>query len=40
MVRLNRRRGGVEGIYRCEISDSVNIIQIIYIGAYSTNFGE
>ena len=25
VVRLNRRRGGVGGIYRCEIPDSMNI---------------
>ena len=40
VVHLNRRRGGVEGIYRCEIPDSVNIIQTIYIGVYTTSTGE
>ena len=32
VVHLNRRRGGVEGIYRCEIPDSMNVTQTIYIG--------
>ena len=40
MIRLNRRRGGVEGIYRCEINDAVHVIQTIYIGVYSANTGE
>ena len=40
VVRLNRRRGGVEGIYRCEIPDSMNLIQTIYIGVYNTSTGE
>ena len=35
VVRMNRRRGGVEGIYRCEIPDAMNVIQTIYIGVYS-----
>ena len=39
-VLLNRRRGGVEGIYRCEIPDSMNVIQTIYIGLYTANTGE
>ena len=37
VVRLNHRRGGEEGIYRCEIPDSVNVVQNIYIGLYTTN---
>ena len=37
MVKLHRRRGGVEGIYRCEIPDAVNIIQTIYIRLYSAD---
>ena len=37
VVRLNRRRGGEEGIYRCEISDSVNVTHTIYIGVYTAN---
>ena len=34
-VRLNRRQGGEEGIYRCEIPDSMNVTQNISIGVYS-----
>ena len=37
VVRLHRRRGGVEGIYSCEIPDTMNVIQTIYIGVYSAN---
>ena len=40
MVRMNRRRGGVEGIYRCVISDAMNVTQTIYIGVYSVSSGE
>ena len=40
VVRLNRKRGGVEGIYRCVIPDSMNVIQTIYIGVYTTSSGE
>ena len=40
VVRMNRRGGGVEGIYRCEIPDAMNVIQTIYIGMYSANTGE
>ena len=36
-VHLNRRRGGVEGIYRCEIPDSTNVTLTIYIGVYTSN---
>ena len=35
VIRLNRRRGGVNGIYRCEIPYSANVTQTIYIGVYS-----
>ena len=35
-VRLNRRRGGDDGIYHCEIPDTANVIQTIYIGVYNT----
>ena len=40
VVRLFRRRGGVDGIYRCEITDSVNVTQTIYIGVYTASNGE
>ena len=40
MVLLNRRRGGVAGIYRCEIPDSMNVTQTIYIGVYIAGTGE
>ena len=35
VVRLQRRRGGEEGIYCCEIPDAMNVYQTIYIGVYS-----
>ena len=37
VVGLNRRRGGDEGIYRCEIPVSTNVTQTIYIGVYTAN---
>ena len=40
VVRLHRRRGGVEGIYRCEIPDAMNVTQNIYIGVCSVSTGE
>ena len=40
VVRMNRRRGGEEGMYRCEIPDAMNIAQTIYIGVYSISTGE
>ena len=40
MVRMNRRRGGLEGIYRCEIPDAMNFTQTLYIGVYSASTGE
>ena len=40
VVRLHRRRGGVEGIYRCEIPGAMNVTQTIYIGVYSVSSGE
>ena len=40
VVQLHRRRGGVEGIYRCEIPDSMSVIQTIYIGVYTTSTGK
>ena len=39
-VHLQRRRGGVEGIYHCEIRDAMNVTQTIYIGVYSVSTGE
>ena len=40
VVHLNRRRGGVDGIYRCEIPDSMNATQRIYIGVYTASSGK
>ena len=42
VVRMIRRRGGVDGIYRCEIPVSAGplVYQNIYIGVYATNSGE
>ena len=40
VVRLQRRRGGAEGLYRCEIPDTLNITQSIYIGVYNESNGE
>ena len=40
MVLLHRRRGGKDGIYRCEIPDSMNVTQTMYIGVYSASTGE
>ena len=40
VVYMHRRRGGVEGIYHCEIPDTMNVIQTIYIGVYSASTGE
>ena len=40
VVRLHRRRGGMEGIYHCEIPDLMNVIQIMYIGMYSASTGK
>ena len=37
---MYRRRGGVEGIYRCEIPDIMNVTQTIYIGVYTASGGE
>ena len=35
VVQLHHRRGGVDGIYRCEIPDSMDVIQTLYIGVYT-----
>ena len=40
VIQLNRRKGGDDGIYRCEIPDSTNVLQAIYIGVYNTSSGE
>ena len=40
MVYLKRRRDGVAGIYRCQIPDSMNVTQNIYIGVYTASTGE
>ena len=38
-VRLQRRRGGEEGVYSSVIPDAMNVTQTIYIGVYSANNG-
>ena len=40
VVLMHRRRGGEEGIYRCEIPVAMNVTQTIYIGVYSISTGE
>ena len=40
MIRLHRRRGGVNGVYHCEIRDSMCVLQTIYIGVYTAGSGE
>ena len=41
MVLLHRRRGGEDGVYRCEIHDALNVThQTIYIGVYTADTGE
>ena len=40
MVRMHRRRGGVTGIYSCEILDDNAEVQILYIGIYTNNTGK
>ena len=35
VVHMHRRRGGEDGIYRCEIPDAMGINQTIYIGVYT-----
>ena len=40
VVSVNRRRGGVAGIYHCVIPDSTNVNQSIYIGVYTAGTGE
>ena len=40
VTSLHRRRGGVEGIYCCEIPVTMIVTQTIYIGVYSASTGE
>ena len=42
VVLLHRRRGGENGIYRCDIPDAtnVNVLQTIYIGVYTGSPGK
>ena len=35
VILMQRRRGGVNGIYSCEIPDATNVTQTVYIGVYS-----
>ena len=40
VVLLHRRRGGVEGVYSCEIPDAMNVTQTLYVGLYTNTTGE
>ena len=40
VVRMNSRRGGVDGVYHCEIPDTAGVNQTIYIGVYTASTGE
>jgi len=40
VVRMHRKGGGEDGIYRCEIPDSMSVTQTIYIGVYTAGTGE
>ena len=40
VVLMHRKGGGEDGIYRCEIPDTFNVAQTIYIGLYSASTGE
>ena len=40
VVRMNRRRGGVNGIYHCVIPDTTGVDHTIYIGVYTAGSGE
>ena len=37
---MHRRRGGENGIYRCQIPDAMNVTQLIYIGIYTASTGK
>ena len=39
-VLLHHRRGGTDGVYRCEIPNTTGVIQTIYIGVYTADTGE
>ena len=40
VVGLNRRGGGVNGIYHCKIPDAMNVTQTLYIGVYTASTGK
>ena len=40
VVRMNRMSGGENGIYTCEIPDTMNVTQTLYIGVYKASSGE
>ena len=40
MIPMQRRGDLEDGIYRCEIPDTMNVTQTIYIGVYSASTGE
>ena len=40
VVQMNRRRGGMEGVYRCEIPNSMNVTRTIHIGVYTASSGK
>ena len=40
VVRMHRRRGGVIGIYRCEIPDANGVYHHVYVGLYTNDTGE
>ena len=40
VVRLQRIKGGEDGIYHCEIPAAFDIIQMVYIGVYTASTGE
>ena len=40
VVCMNRRRGGEEGIYSCDIPDAMGVNKTMHIGVYSASSGE